>query len=61
MTYAAARKALPKDAEWSSSFGNPGEGGYVEYYHTTSGRKWVISNGPYCWTPGEDDWRCVPA
>ena len=36
---------LPPDAKWSSSFGNPGDGGYVEYYRTPAGERWIISNG----------------
>jgi hypothetical protein len=38
---------LPQDADWSSSFGNPGEGGYVEYHRRPDGELWSISNGPY--------------
>lgn len=45
-SYAEAAALLPAGAVWSSSFGNPGEGGYTEYHRTSAGR-WRISNGPY--------------
>jgi hypothetical protein len=56
MTYTEALTQIPEAAEWSSSFGNPGEGGYVEYHRTQSGERWTISNGdwlamrPFEWT-----------
>lgn len=49
---------LPPDAKWSSSFGNPGDGGYVEYYRTPAGERWIISNGPPHLHPCEFDWHC---
>lgn len=56
-TYTEAASILPTDAEWSSSFGNPGEGGYVEYWRTPSGEVWTLSNGSYN-APG-NEWRCA--
>jgi hypothetical protein len=47
MTYTEALTSIPDGAEWTSSFGVPGEGGYVEYHRTQSGDRWTISNGPY--------------
>lgn len=46
-TYTEALSSIPAAAEWSSSFGNPGEGGYTEYHRTQSGERWVVGNGPY--------------
>lgn len=46
---------LPKDAKWSSSFGYPGEGGFVEFFRQPDGTVWQISNGSWC---GPEDWRC---
>lgn len=45
MTYAQASSKMPPDARWSCSFGNPGEGGYVEYYRDQAGNRYVITNG----------------
>lgn len=59
MAYNEAIEHLPADAEWSCSFGNPGEGGFVEYYRTPSGEKWVIFNGPY--DIFRLDWGCQRA
>lgn len=42
-----ARAQLPADAAWSSCFGNPGEGGFVEYFRTPAGERWTLSNGPH--------------
>lgn len=50
-----ATRMLPDDAVWSSSFGNPGEGGFTEYYRTTNGERWVISNGSWM---GPAEWKC---
>jgi hypothetical protein len=47
MAYGDARAAISADAIWSSSFGNPGEGGYSEYWRAADGARWVISNGSY--------------
>ena len=47
MTYNEAVNMLPEGAKWSSSFGYSGEGGYVEYWCSTSGERWSLSNGPW--------------
>jgi hypothetical protein len=47
MTYAQAASKLPADSKWSWSFGNPGEGGYIEYHRAPNGERWEISNGLY--------------
>ena len=52
-SYSEARSQLPVDAEWSCMFGNPGNGGFVEYWRDASGAKYVIKNGP--WYAG-DEW-----
>ena len=55
MTYAQAIEALPAGSHWSSSFGCPGEGGYVEYHRTPDQVRYKISNGrdgavqPFTW------------
>jgi hypothetical protein len=46
MTYQDAQERIPCAAVWSASFGNPGEGGYNEYW-SLAGEVYVISNGPY--------------
>lgn len=57
MTYTEALTSIPEAAEWTSSFGNPGEGGYVEYHRTQSGDRYTISNGSYeAMQPF--DWTC---
>lgn len=57
MTYSEAAAMLPAGSVWSSSFGYPGEGGYVEYHRTPDGERWTIKNGtsyldsaPFCWS-----------
>jgi hypothetical protein len=48
MTYDEARASIPENAVWSSSFGNPGEAGYTEYWRSpTHGHatRFVIENG----------------
>lgn len=56
MSYNDALDLLPYDALWSSCFGYPGQGGYVEYYRTKDGTRYVVSNGawdeikPFVWT-----------
>ena len=55
-TYEGARARLADDAEWTSSFGYPGEGGYCEHWRRPNGERWRISNGrwdalkPFTWT-----------
>jgi hypothetical protein len=44
---------LPADAEWSCSFGNPGERNFEERYRRPDGTLWIISNGFY-----GDEWKC---
>jgi hypothetical protein len=58
MTKKEAYALLPVDAKWSSSFGNPGEGGYVEYYRTPQGERWSVTNGALL--SSQFDWRCEP-
>lgn len=60
-TRGAALAQLPAGAVWSCSFGNPGEGGYVEYHRTLAGERWIVSNGPYHLCPWEFDWHCQKA
>ena len=57
-TYQEAAAQLPADAKWSSSFGNPGEGGYTEYHHQPDGTRWIIGNGPWHLIECEFDWHC---
>lgn len=47
MTYTAARKLIPEDAELSSTFGYPSEGGYTEFWRRADGDRWMVSNGTY--------------
>lgn len=54
MTYAQAASKLPPDTSWSCSFGNPGEGGYVEYHRDTAGNRYVLANGR--WDEFGDVW-----
>jgi hypothetical protein len=54
MTYQQITETLPANAEWSCSFGNPGEGGYTEYHRTPDGTRYVISNGS--WDSGGREW-----
>lgn len=59
MTYSEAIETLPANAKWSSSFGNPGEGGYTEFHRTPDGTRYIIGNGtwmdfePFIWTARE--------
>lgn len=53
-----AYQALPADAEWSCSFGYPGEGGYVEFSRTATGERWEISNGRFD-AVQPIEWQCV--
>lgn len=52
-----AYNQIPKDAVWSCSFGYPGEGGFTEYWRTSTGELWKITNGPYHLLPCEFDWH----
>jgi hypothetical protein len=47
VTYAQATAKLPDGAVWTASFGNPGEGGYCEYYRDANGNRYAIDNGPW--------------
>lgn len=47
MTEDEAHAQLPKGAVWSCSFGNPGEGGYSEYWRLPNGRRAIVGNGPW--------------
>lgn len=57
-TISEALQALPDDAKWSCSFGNPGEGGYTEFHRTPAGERWVVTNGPYDAMQFQFDWHC---
>ena len=52
MTYAQAAAKVPAEAQWSCSFGYPGEGGYVEYYRDAAGNRYVVGNGRW------DEYTC---
>lgn len=58
LTYFDAAAQLPADAKWSSTFGNPGDGGYTEYWRQPDGTRWIISNGPWHLIECEFDWHC---
>jgi hypothetical protein len=47
MTYQQAINQFPADAEWSCSFGNPGEGGYTEFHRDAAGNRYELANGPW--------------
>jgi hypothetical protein len=47
-TQSQALAELPADAKWTSSFGCPGEGGYVEYFRDAAGNRYTIDNGRWC-------------
>jgi hypothetical protein len=55
-SYEQAINSLGVDTKWSCSFGNPGEGGYVEYRRDQAGKRYAVSNGdymaqrPFTWT-----------
>ncbi len=57
-SYIEAVESLPADAVWSSTFGNPGEGGFTEYWRQPDGTRWTISNGPWHLIECEFDWHC---
>lgn len=46
-SYARARLQIPSNARWSSTFGNPGDGGWSEFWRQPDGQRWEISNGPW--------------
>lgn len=58
-SYKEAAATLPAGAKWSASFGNPGQGGYSEYFRTAEGKRFAIENGswsafePFVWTVKE--------
>jgi hypothetical protein len=47
MTRNEAYDQLPADAEWSCSFGYPGEPGFVEYYRDPKGNRYNIAVDAY--------------
>ena len=48
MTYSEVYTALREmNAGLSSTFGNPGEGGYRAFYRTPDGRRFEIGNGSH--------------
>lgn len=55
-SYDEAFASLPNGSVWSSSFGNPGEGGFTEYWRAPDGKRYSISNGkwsdfrPFTWS-----------
>lgn len=59
MTYEQAMQSVPEGAEWSSSFGYPGEPGCSIYFRLRGGTRYVVSNGdwtatkPFVWTVRE--------
>jgi len=59
MTYAQAVGQIPAPAHWSSSFGNPGVGGYAEFWRDRNGRRWIVENGPY--DAIALSWSCLPS
>jgi hypothetical protein len=58
-TYGEAQSQLPQGAKWSCCFGNPGEGGYAEYWRDQEGATWIIANGPWHLHPSEFNWHCA--
>lgn len=56
MKYNEVIAKMPASASLSSTFGNPGEGGYSEIWRAPDGRRWMVSNGsylafaPFAWT-----------
>lgn len=45
--YSEALECLPAGSRISSTFGNPGDGGYAEIHRAPDGRRFEITNGPY--------------
>jgi hypothetical protein len=58
MNASEAYAMLPAGAQWSSSFGYPGEGGYTEYHRTPDGQLWQITNGSHDLPSFALDWQC---
>lgn len=53
MTEQEARDALPPDARWSCSFGNPGEERYSEFWRDAAGRRTVLKKDGPTWSVEE--------
>ena len=51
-----AYRKLPQGAVWSCSFGDPGDGGFTEFYRVPNGWRYKISNGPW---NGPLNWTCT--
>lgn len=47
MTYQDAITKVPAGAKVTSTFGNPGDGGYAEFHRAPDGRRWQITNGQW--------------
>ena len=58
MTQNEALALLPADAKWSCSFGNAGEGAFVEHYRTPDGYRWIVSNGNSYLGFAPFNWSC---
>ncbi len=54
MTKAQAYRALPMNAELSSSFGYPGQDVYDEFWRTPDGSRYLI-------TKRDNEWNCALA
>ena len=46
-TYTEAADHLPPDAKWVASYGYPKCPGFEDFFCDGSGRRWIISNGPW--------------
>lgn len=56
-TMSEAYAVLPADAEWSSSFGYPGQSPFDEYYRDVTGQRWHVARRgeyPEQWTVSAD-------
>lgn len=42
-SYHEARIKLPLNAKWSNAFGNPGKGGYTEFWRTIHDQQWPVA------------------
>ena len=48
MTYIEALNLLPADVTCTATFGNPGDGGYSEYWRSkVTGERWSVGNGSH--------------